>query len=85
MKIRYKNEGKDTKRRSITRKRKNTTGIPDFEIDSIARAMIPAIQKLFESEKIQKEFEKWKAARQKSQLNTTKITSKSDEINGNPL
>ena len=85
MEIRYKNEGKDTKRRSITRKRKNTTGIPDFEIDSIARAMIPAIQKLFESEEIQKEFDKWKAERQKSQLNTTKNISKSDEINGNPL
>lgn len=71
MEIRYKNEGKDTKRRSITRKRKNTTGIPDFEIDSIARAMIPAIQKLFESEEIQKEFEEWKAARQKEKNKTT--------------
>lgn len=49
----------------------NNYHIPDFEIDSIARAMIPAIQKLFESEEIQKEFEEWKAKRQKEKNKTT--------------
>ena len=34
----------------MSRKRKNNTGIPDFEIDSLARALLPAIQKLFETE-----------------------------------
>ena len=34
----------------MARRRKNTTGIPDFEIDSLARALLPAIQKLFETE-----------------------------------
>ena len=34
----------------MSRKRKNNPGIPDFEIDSLARALLPAIQKLFETE-----------------------------------
>ncbi len=53
----------------MPKKRKNTTGIPDHEIDSLARALLPAIQKLFEDEKVQEEFEAWKAERQKLQLN----------------
>ena len=53
----------------MSRKRKNNTGIPDFEIDSLARALLPAIQKLFESEEGKREFEEWKAERQKLQLN----------------
>lgn len=53
----------------MSRKRKNITGIPDFEIDSLARALVPAIQKLFESEEGKHEFKIWKAERQKLQLN----------------
>lgn len=53
----------------MPRKRRNTTGIPDYEIDSLARALLPAIQKLFEDEKVQKEFEAWKAERHNLQLN----------------
>lgn len=53
----------------MSRKRKNNTGIPDFEIDSLARALLPAIQKLFESEEGKREFEEWQSERQKSQLN----------------
>lgn len=53
----------------MSRKRKNNTGIPDFEIDSLARALLPAIQKLFETEEGKQEFEKWQAEWQKSQLN----------------
>lgn len=56
----------------MTRKRKNNTGIPDFEIDSLARALLPAIQQLFEDEKMQKEFKEWQRERQKSQLNKKK-------------
>ena len=51
----------------MSRKRKNITGIPDFEIDSLAQALLPAIQKLFESEEVKHEFEIWKAERQKLQ------------------
>ena len=53
----------------MSRKRKNNTGIPDFEIDSLARALLPAIQRFFETEEGKREFEEWKAERQKSQLN----------------
>ena len=53
----------------MSRKRKNNTGVPDFEIDSLARALLPAIQKLFESEEGKREFEEWKAERQRLQLN----------------
>ena len=51
----------------MSRKRKNITGIPDFEIDSLARALLPAIQKLFESEEGKREFKIWKE--EKLQLN----------------
>ena len=53
----------------MARRRKNTTGIPDFEIDSLARALLPAIQKLFETEEGKREFEAWKAELQQKQLN----------------
>ena len=53
----------------MARRRKNTTGIPDFEIDSLARALLPAIQKLFETEEGKREFEAWKTERQQKQLN----------------
>ena len=53
----------------MSRKRKNNTGIPDFEIDSLERALLPAIQRFFETEEGKREFEEWKAERQKSQLN----------------
>lgn len=54
----------------MSRKKKNTTGIPDYEIDLLARALLPAIQSLFETEEGKREFEEWKAERQKRQLNT---------------
>lgn len=38
----------------MPRKHKNTTGIPDDVIDSLARALLPAIQKFFSIEKNQK-------------------------------
>ena len=50
----------------MSSKRKNTTGIPDFEIDALARALLPAIQEFFSIEKNQKEYEEWLAARKKS-------------------
>lgn len=53
----------------MSRRKKNTTGIPDFEIDSLARALLPAIQAYFETEEGQREFVAWQAERQQSQLN----------------
>lgn len=60
------------------KEKKNTTGIPDYEIDSLARALLPAIQKLFESEEGQKEFKQWQAERQKRQLNNKNLKEKSE-------
>lgn len=53
----------------MSRRRKNNTGIPDFENDSLARALLPAIQAYFETEEGKREFEVWQAERKKSQLN----------------
>ena len=37
------------------------TGIPKHEIEALARCLLPEIQKFFESEEGQKEFEEWRA------------------------
>ena len=49
----------------MSKKRKNNIdfGIPNCEIDSLARVLLPTIQELFEDEEMKKEFEIWKAAR----------------------
>ena len=52
----------------MARRKQNTTGIPDYEINALARAILPAIQALFETEEGQREFEEWKD--QNRQLNT---------------
>ena len=36
------------------------TGIPRHEIEALARCLLPEIQKFFESEEGQREFEEWK-------------------------
>ena len=54
----------------MKRKCENNTGIPDYEIDSLARALLPVIQNLFEDEETKKEFEEWQAQRKAKQLNS---------------
>lgn len=41
------------------------TGIPEHEIEALARCLLPEIQKFFESEEGQKEFAEWKAQQEK--------------------
>ncbi len=36
------------------------TGIPEHEIEDLARCLLPEIQKFFESEEGKREFEEWK-------------------------
>ena len=55
----------------MSKKRNNTTGIPDYEIDLLAKALLPTIQKLFENDDTKRQFELWQAERQKLQLNNT--------------
>ena len=54
----------------MKRNHQNTTGIPDFELDSLARAILPVIQNLFEDEAVKKEFEECQAQRKAKQLNS---------------
>ena len=51
----------------MSKKLKNNTGIPDFELEALARMLLPKIQEMFKDEQIQKEFEKWKAERANKQ------------------
>lgn len=41
------------------------TGIPLHEVDALARVLLPEIQKFFESEEGQREFQKWKKSSRK--------------------
>ena len=42
------------------------TGIPKHEIEVLARILLPEIQKFFESEEGQREFEEWRAQQENS-------------------
>ncbi len=53
----------------MTRRRKSNLGIPDFEIDSLARTLLPMMRAYLNSEEGQREFAAWQAERQQSQLN----------------
>lgn len=46
-------------------KKQPDTNIPQQEIETLARCLLPEIQKFFESPEGQKEFEQWKAQRAK--------------------
>ena len=41
------------------------TGIPRYEVEALARVLLPEIQKSFESEEGQKEFREWKERQDK--------------------
>ena len=51
----------------MSKKQNNNTGIPDFELESLARMLLPKIQEMFKDEQVQKEFEEWKAERENKQ------------------
>ena len=56
----------------MSKKQKNNTGIPDFELETLARMLLPKIQEMFKDKQIQKEFEKWKAEREENKLKKQK-------------
>ena len=60
----------------MSRGRKNDTGIPDYIIDSLARAILPVIQEYLFPEEGQGEFEGWRA-QINSQLNRQLNTNNS--------
>lgn len=51
----------------MAKNEKNNTGIPDFELEALARMLLPKIQAMFKDENVQKEFEEWKVEREKKQ------------------
>ena len=48
------------KRGNETEQHRAETEIPDFEVDAIARCLLPKIQAYFESDEGQAAFEGWK-------------------------
>ena len=48
----------------MARKRNNTTGLPDSELDSIARVLYSSIIKYCNSEKGKKDYAEWQKQRQ---------------------
>ena len=49
----------------------NNSGIPDYEIEKIARCLLPELQAFYESEEGQKEFAEWKKKRDAEQSRKT--------------
>lgn len=43
----------------MSRKKTNKTGIPDFVIDAMAGAILPAIRQYLKTEKGKEEYKKW--------------------------
>ena len=52
----------------MSKKRKNNTGIPDLELDSLARMLLPIVREFYASEEGRKEYERWKMERGKNKL-----------------
>lgn len=46
----------------------NTSEIPEYVYESLARSLLPVIQKYFESEEGKKVFAEWKAKQAKNKL-----------------
>ncbi len=46
----------------------NTSEIPEYVYESLARSLLPVIQKYFETEEGKKAFEKWQAKQAKNNL-----------------
>ena len=50
----------------MTNRRKHSIRIPDFELETIARALLPEMQAYFESEEGKREFAEWQALQKDS-------------------
>ena len=61
----------------MSRRKNNNTGIPDFEIESLAKALLPMMRAYLNSEEGQREFKAWQAERQQRQLNKKSRNKKS--------
>ncbi len=50
----------------------NTSEIPKYVYESLARCLLPAIQEFYESDDGKKEYEEWKAKQSESENNEVK-------------
>ncbi len=57
----------------MARRRKNTMGLPDSELDSIARVLYPSIIEYCNSEKGKKDYAEWQKQRQLNINNQKKV------------
>ncbi len=53
----------------------NTSGIPEREIEIVARCIYPDIVAFFESDEGQREFAEWKAQRENAETEPGKVAS----------
>ena len=56
----------------MPKKRENKSGIPDLELDSLAKIFLPIVREFYASEKGEQEYERWKAEREAEKLTKDK-------------
>ena len=50
----------------MAKKKDYGTGIPKYEIESLARILLPEVQRFFETEEGKREFEEWNTKQAKA-------------------
>ena len=55
------------------KKKKSESEMPQQDIESLARILLPQIQKYFDSENGQREFDEWKKQQKQKNKNETQI------------
>lgn len=61
----------------MSRRKKTNFGIPNYEIESLARVLLPTMRAYLNSEEGKREFAAWQAERQQKQLNK-KLNNKNE-------
>ena len=59
---------------------RNDLGIPEYEMESLARMLLPILKKYIDSEEGQRDWQEWQA-RMKDGANSTMSTETKDELN----
>lgn len=59
---------------------RNDLGIPEYEMESLARMLLPILKKYIDSEEGKRDWQEWQA-RMKDGANSTMNTETKDELN----
>lgn len=59
---------------------RNDLGIPEYEMESLARMLLPILKKYIDSEEGQRDWQEWQA-QMKDGANSTMSTETKDELN----